>query len=91
MKVNTHTFKLGKYYIEEDRDIEGLCDLPDEYQKLRMLIMSGDDQKALASAIHESMHAEGIPTKYLDDGYDPSVNIARFLYRLGWRRTGGKK
>ena len=85
-KVKTQSFKLGKYYIEEDSDIEGMCDIPDNYHRLRMIIWKGKTLKSLASAIHEAMHAEGIPSKYLDEDRDASVHIAKFLWRLGWRR-----
>jgi hypothetical protein len=87
-KVKTHSFRLGKYYIDEDRDIEGYCDQPDTYYNLRMVIMGGKDYKALSSALHEALHAEGIPDKYLHkgDGTSDTERIARFLWRLGWRR-----
>ena len=87
-KVKTHTFRLGTYEIEEARNIEGYCDIPDGYYKLHMMIMGGNDFKALSSALHEAMHADGIPDKYVHDGIEISgtERIARFLWRLGYRR-----
>ena len=61
-KVRTHKFKLGHYVVDEmDGPLDGLCDIPDEYDTLRIFIQDGD--------------------------YDVSQNVARFLWRLGWRRA----
>ena len=86
--VRTHTFRNGKYYIDQDR-VEGYCEIPDEDNKLHMIILPGDDLKTLASSLHEAMHANGIPNRYVHDkeGYCTTDTIARFLWRLGWRRT----
>ena len=86
MRIKTHTFKLGKYYIDEDK-CEGFCDLPDSYSRLHMHILKGTDKRSLTSAIHEAMHAEAIPSTLLDGDRDAAENIAKFLWRLGWRRT----
>jgi len=89
MKVKTHTFRLGSYEIEEADRLEGVCDTPfDPKDKLGMIVMSGNNFRALSSALHESMHADGIPDKYVHDkdGYSDTERIARFLWRLGYRR-----
>jgi len=91
MVVKTHTFKLGKYYIDQSDPIEGVCDTPNNYERLHMIILNGNDIRTLSSTIHESMHAEGIPDRYLHGDKDSSENIARFLWRLGWRRTKEEK
>ena len=83
MRVRTHTFKLGKYHIDQEDYIEGLCDLPDEYQKLHMIILQGNDVRGLSSTIHEAMHAEGVPGSYLDGERDASLHVDKFLWRLG--------
>jgi len=86
-KVRTHTFKLGTYVIDEmDGPLDGLCDIPDEYNTLRMYIQAGNGKTALHTAIHEALHAEGVPSRYLDHGHDVSANVARFLIRLGWKK-----
>ena len=90
MTVKTHTFKLGKYYIDQSDPIYGLCDTPNNYKRLHMIILDGDDLMALSSALHEAMHAEGISDKYLHGDKDSSENIARFLWRLGYRKQRGK-
>jgi hypothetical protein len=84
--VKTHTFRLGKYDIEEARRIDGVCDVPGEGHG--MLILDGNDFKALNSALHEAMHAEGIPDRYLhdSDGCSDTERLARFLWRLGYRK-----
>ena len=86
-KVKTHKFKLGKYYIDFLDNLEGYCEVPSEVNDLNMLILGDKTIRALVSAIHEAMHAEGIPDKYLDGDRDSAEHIARFLWRLGWRRS----
>lgn len=85
-KVKTHKFRLGKYYIDEDA-CEGFCDLPGDASKLRMHILKGRGFRSLVSAIHESMHAEGISKHFLDEDRDSAEAISKFLWRLGWRRN----
>ena len=88
-KVKTHTFRLGRYVIsQEDAPLLGLCDIPDNYSTLRIIIQDGNDYQALSTALHEALHAEGIPDKYLHDeeGYSDTERVARFLWRLGWRK-----
>ena len=88
MTIKTHTFRLGKYHIDQDK-VEGLCDIPDKYNTLHMIIRDGNDFKALSSALHEAMHADGIPNRYVHtkEGYSDTERIARFLWRLGYRKT----
>ena len=88
MKVKTHTFRLGKYHIDIDK-CEGFCDVPDQYTRLHMIILKDNGIKGLASALHEAMHAEGIPDKYIHDkdGYSDTERLARFLWRLGYRKV----
>jgi len=85
--VRTHTFRLGKYYIDQESNtIYGLCDIPDKYEKLRMVILGGRDFKSLVSTLHEAMHAEGVCDSKLHGEVDSAETIARFLWRLGYRR-----
>ena len=86
--VRTHTFKLGKYSIQQlDAKLDGFCDLPDASDTLYMMIQAGGNLNALHTAIHEAMHAEGLPKRYLDGERDLTAEVARFLWRLGWRRA----
>ena len=89
LTMKTHTFRLGKYRIHLTGKIEGVCDTPNTDKTLDMIILDGNDFKALNSAIHEAMHAEGIHDKYLHDkdGYSDTDRITRFIWRLGYRKT----
>ena len=83
--VKTHTFRLGKYRIEEANGLDGCCDIPGD-DDLGMIILEGNTLKALNTAIHEAMHAEDIPESIVHGGAPD--RIARLLWRLGWRRNG---
>ena len=83
--VKTHSFRLGHYHIDEDR-CEGFCDVPTKSHRLYMHILRGRGIRSLISALHEAMHAEGVPSTLLDNGRDSAEHIAKFLWRLGWRR-----
>jgi len=88
MKVKTHTFRLGKYNVCFSKDgWDGICEVPSEPKdKLEISVLEGNSQRVLRSQIHESLHAEGIPDKYLHDKeWDVCDNVARFLWRLGWK------
>ena len=87
--MKTHTFRNGRYKVSKADRIDGMCDVPDSGGGLNMLILDGCDFKALNSALHEAMHADGIPDKYLHDGegYSDTERISRFLWRLGYRMT----
>lgn len=86
--IKSHTFRLGKYSIMMAGSIDGVCDTPAE-NSLGMVILDNDDFRSLNSALHEALHAEGIPDRYLhdEDGYSDTERIARFLWRLGYRRV----
>jgi len=89
--MRSHTFRLGRYKVLECGRIDGVCDVPGtEGEAMNMLILGSNDFKALNSALHEGMHAEGIPDKYLhnEDGCSDTERLARFLWRLGYRRIG---
>ena len=88
MAVKTHSFRLGKYHFDWlDTMLEGMCELPDDCTKLYMMIPEENTCKALCTCIHEMMHAEGIPNKYLDGEYaDAAERIGKCLWRIGWRR-----
>lgn len=87
--MKTHTFRNGTYSVSEAGAIDGVCDIPDDGKdSLSMIILSGDSFRALNSALHEALHADGYPDKYLHDkeGYSDTERVARFLWRLGYRR-----
>ena len=88
--VLTHTFHGRKYKIEQAARIDGVTDVPGEPDPYHMLILDGNDTKALHSALHEGWEAIGRCDKCMH-GYEKDVpntyDVARFLWRLGWRKT----
>jgi hypothetical protein len=85
--VRTHGFRHGRYHITEtERGLDGCCDVPDDPNdtRLDMHILAGNTRRALNTALHEMMHAEGIDSDYVHDG-SPD-RIAACLWRMGWRR-----
>ncbi len=90
MSIKTHTFNGRQYRVREFRgSIEGVTDVPGSDDHLEMLVMDGDDIHSLHSAYHKSLHALGIPDKYVHDknGDYSTWDGARFLWRLGWRKV----
>jgi len=95
MKIRTHTFNGRKYRIELVDRIDGVTDVPGEAKHFEMLILAGNGLKALHSAIHEGMEAireEGTDKDWIHnydsrtDGNAATWDVARFLWRLGYRR-----
>lgn len=92
MTVKTATLNGIKFTICELTEIGGICDL--EGQELT--ILRGNTELALGSVLEEGMHGMGIPDRYLHKP-DKQVKIgqsaskvddlARLVWRLGWRRT----
>ncbi|GAG15794.1 unnamed protein product [marine sediment metagenome] len=89
--VHTHTFNGNTFTICELTELGGLCDLENQ----EITILRGNSVLALGSALEEGLHAMEIPDRYLHKP-DKKVKIgqsnskvddlARFLWRLGWRR-----
>ena len=86
--VKTHTFNSTKYKIEYADSIEGVTDTPEIPEILEVLILTGNDFKAFHSAFHESLEASGFCDKCLhfSDGTPRTIDAARFLWRLNYRR-----
>jgi len=93
--VKTHTFNGKKYEIAQCTEIDGICD---EEGKV-LSILRGNSIRALGSALEEGLHALGIPDRYLHKS-ESNVpigkslskvdDLARFLWRLGYRLKDGK-
>jgi len=81
--VRTHTFNGRKYKITVDQ-LDGMCDT---YKKERELVILADlnTMAGLETATHEALHccrwsaSEDLVTMTAHD-------IARFLWRLGYRK-----
>jgi hypothetical protein len=87
--IRTHTFNGVTYKIEFADRIDGVCDVPDDETAPEILLVPGKKQRHLNAALHEALHAIGVPDKYLHDeeGFSQTEDVARFLWRLGFRRT----
>jgi len=85
--MRTYKFSNGrKFKVCLVESIEGVTDTTTG----EMDILKGNDFKALHSAMHEAMEGAGFCDKciHTHDGYvsDRSVDVARFLWRLGYRK-----
>ena len=80
--MKTHKFNTGVYSIDSAYKIEGICDTGGEHSR-SMIILDGSDFRAFSSAVHEGLHASGIPDRYVHnkDGCDNADRYARFLWR----------
>ena len=90
--MKTHTFKMGKFYLEYVNRIDGITELPDVKGcpcKRSICIVNGGGYRELSTSLHEAMHADGIPDEYLHkrDGTSDTERIAKFLWRLGYKKT----
>ena len=95
--IINHTFRLGTYEVEIVKSIGGICDTPSEgnsweKEKKTMLITNKKGLSGLEIALHEGMHAEGIPDEYIHtkDGESDTSRLSRFLWRLGYRKIKSK-
>lgn len=81
--VKTHTFNGTKYHILFD-EFDGICDTDDKY----WLVICPDleTKYGLEVAIHEALHACNWKAKE-DKVEITAKDIARFLWRLGYRRV----
>lgn len=88
-EVKTHTFNGIQYKIDLVTSIEGVTDTMEKPKEpLEMNILEGKDFIALHSAFHESLEASGFcdVCLHFSDGTSRTVDAARFLWRLGYRR-----
>ena len=87
--VKTHTFNGTLYVIDIVKSIEGVTDTKEKPEEpLEMDILTGNDFKAFHSAFHESLEASGFcdACLHFSDGTPRTIDAARFLWRLGYRR-----
>jgi len=90
MVVKTHTFIGKKHIIDFADSIEGVTDTAEIPNPPEMLILTGGDFKAFHSAFHESLEASGFCDECLHfpDGTPRTIDAARFLWRLEYRKKG---
>ena len=88
--VITHTFNIVKYRIDLVKSIEGVTDTKEKPKEpLGMDILEGNDFIALHSAFHESLEASGFcdVCLHFSNGTPRTIDAARFLWRLGYRKS----
>ena len=87
--VKTHRFNGRFYKIVYADSIEGVTDVPGDPDPLEMLILTGNGFVAFHSAFHEALEGSGFCEKCLHkkDGNPNTVDAARFLWRLGYRKV----
>jgi len=80
--MKTHTFRHGKYRIEYCSRIYGCTDVPGD-EDLTMLLVDGKDYAAFSTALHEAMHADGIPDEFMHtaEGESDTERLSRFMWR----------
>lgn len=84
-----HTFNGRRYKIIYAAYIGGVTDVPGKPDWTLMLV-DGDKIEHLDNALHEGAEAMGFGGLHDKDGNSITMDLARFLWRLGWRRTVGK-
>ncbi len=84
--IKTATFRGVKYKIDFDPDAAGSCDSPKAPPDREMCIHESikNDQKSLYYITHEALHAL-FWQRGEDDIVEASQDLARFLWRIGWR------
>jgi hypothetical protein len=85
--MKTHTFNGVKYNICFVEPIEGLTDDRTSDEPVNMLVLKGNSIKALHSQLHEALHGIGVPDTFIHNknGDYTTYDVARFLWRNGWR------
>ena len=85
--VKTHSFRGKRFTIDLDPDMAGCCDHPEGKGLPSIIVLSDMDTKqGLEHLIHESLHACRW-SKHEEDVHETADDIARLLWRLGFRRT----
>ena len=91
-EVKTHTFNGKTYTVEQITELGGICDIHAQ----NLIILRGNSINTLGSALEEGLHALNIPDRYLHKSTNKVPigkslskvdDLARFLWRLGWRNT----
>ncbi len=89
MSVRTHKFSTGVFKIDAEGELHGYCESPEHVAKApkhRQIWINPDlsGLDRLETIIHESLHAE-YPQMREKTVADGGHNIARLLWRLGYR------
>lgn len=92
-RIRTHTFNGRKYHIDPCSKIYGVTDAPYKTKELHILFVEGNSLEHLDNALHEGLEAMDAPDDFLHDknGDSKTMDLSRFLWRLGYRRIANKK
>jgi len=83
--VKTHTFCSRKYHISTDR-LDGMAEQEDDGRRWLYVMRPMQTRAGLETTIHEALHACDWRARE-NEVTDIARDIARFLWRLGWRRV----
>ncbi len=91
MEIKTHRFRGHRWWIEDDQQLpsgqfgEVVYGIPGITHATMRVPIDGDGQHDLDTVIHEALHA---CTDLSEDAVtETATDIARFLWRLGWRKS----
>ena len=84
--MKSHTFRGLRYRIDIS-DLDGYCEIPGRDPRTLHLRASQTPLQFLEAAVHEAMHAEDpdVPERVIERR---GRSMARWLWRLGYRRGG---
>jgi hypothetical protein len=83
--MKTHTFRGKTYHIATER-LDGLADQDEDKQRWLFIFRDLRQKVGLETAIHEALHACDWKASE-EDVTGTACDIARFLWRLGYRMT----
>jgi len=82
--IKTATFNKVNYEIDISGPLDGVCNSPKGSNSVLRICVPLESCKGLETAIHESLHA-CFWAKTEDKVEQTAKDIARFLWRLGYR------
>jgi len=85
--IKSHTFRGVRYKVNVEQRIQGWADVPGREPKSIYVDPEMGPKDFLETAIHEGMHAED-PEEKEQVIHRRAAAIARWLWRLGYRKDG---
>jgi hypothetical protein len=86
--IRTHTFRGKKWkIIPAESQAGGICESPCSLDKEMVIPVEGTTRFDLDTVIHESLHAS-LWLLSEETVEETATDIARLLWRLGWRNEG---
>ncbi len=88
-----HSFRGKSYRVRfrqfapHERDATGLCHWKDKLLEIDKRLC---DRKLLSTLLHEGLHA-CLPDLNEDAIGETDESLSKFLWKLGWRETQGRK